>query len=372
MSIIISLIGFNLLIVAHELGHYLVARGCGVHAHTVSIGFGPSILQWVGKHTQFRVCLFPIGGFVRFTSREQQQSDVLNARTDGLDHVSATKRILITLAGPAANVGLAVCVYSSLLMFDAAVVYRFQREQTTHLAQVGSIASAAGLRDNDLIVKVDGTSVRSFRDVAKLIVSDRPVSVLTIRREPGGRQVERRVENTRVDGLTLWLPESTEHATTLTISLGDRESRLEVLSDVEPSVARFGTTSVWRAFTLGLQETYDVTRAMGRLVGRWFDGTVAPEVQSVVRMTQVSARSFERGWSWFFSLLALFSMNLAVLNLLPLPGLDGGRLLVDVLESVSGRRLPPHFSRLMHAVGMLILLGLIAVVMVKEILDLIR
>ena len=228
-------------------------------------------------------------------------------------------------------------------MFDAAVVYRFQREPTAYLAQVGSIASAAGLRKNDLIVEVDGKSVRLFRDVAKSIASVRASSVLTIRREPAADRVKRRAAKTSVDGLMLWLPESADRTVTKTIRLGDRQSRLAVLSDVQPSVARFGTTSVWRACELGLQEAFEVIRAMGRLVEQWFDGTVAPEVQSVVRMTQVSARSFERGWSWFLSLLALFSMNLAVLNLLPLPGLDGGRLLVDLLESVSGRRLPPPF-----------------------------
>jgi regulator of sigma E protease len=370
MSFIASLIGFNLLILAHELGHYGVARCLGIHARTLSVGFGPTVLSWVGRHTQYRLCLLPIGGYVHFGAQAEVGQDQKRANYDGLSDVSRRKRMLVTLGGPLANVILAMLVYGGLFAGDSAVVYQFQREQTTHLSEVGPLAEAAGLRERDLIVSVDGRAVRSFGEVSRLVSKPASVMRLTVARAAQSRPLDLEPLSTRVDGLRLWWPRADERDARVVINLGDVANRARIIQDCKPTVGRFGGVTTMDSIRLGVGEAVWVVRVMGQLVGKWFDGTEKPAVQSVVKMTQASARSFERGWAWFLSLLALFSMNLAVLNLLPLPGLDGGRLSVDVLETVSGHQLPASVTRAIHGIGMLLLLGFIAVVMVKEVLDL--
>jgi regulator of sigma E protease len=370
MSFIASLIGFNLLILAHELGHYGAARCLGIHARTLSVGFGPTVLSWVGRHTQYRLCLLPIGGYVHFGAQTEASQSQSRANHDGLSDVSRRKRILITLGGPLANVVLAMLVYGGLFAGDSAVVYQFQREQTAHLSAVGPLAEAAGLRARDLIVSVDGQAVRSFGEVSRLISKSTSNMRLTVARPAHLRPLDLEPLSTRVDGLRLWWPRADARDARVIIELGDRAARVRVIQDCRPMVGRFGAVTAMDSVRLGFGEAVWVVRVMGQLVGKWFDGTEQPAVQSVVKMTQASARSFERGWAWFLSLLALFSMNLAVLNLLPLPGLDGGRLSIDVLEAASGHRLPEPVTRAIHGIGMLLILSFIVVVMVKETLDL--
>ena len=108
------------------------------------------------------------------------------------------------------------------------------------------------------------------------------------------------------------------------------------------------------------------------LISGWIAVETEPEIKSVVGMTKLSAESYEKGLHWFITLLALFSLNLAVLNLLPLPGLDGGRLLVDGLEWISGKPLPPKLTFWIHGLGMLVILVFIIVVMASESIDLLR
>lgn len=371
MSLVVSLIGFNFLILAHELGHYGIARALGIHAQTMSVGFGPTILRWVGRYTEYRLCLLPIGGYVRFGHESQDPASGGVGHYDGLTDASRRTRMLVTLGGPLSNVLLAIVIYTGLFAGNAAVIYQFQREQTAHLSDVGAVAQSAGLQPQDLIVAVDGQDVRSFGDVTRLLSKPQANMQLTIARTELNAPIEFEPLHTRVDGLRLWWPRVHQEARHIVLKLGDRESRIRLIQDCQPTVGRFGGETLFDALRLGTNEAIVVIRVMGRLVGKWFDGTETPAVQSVVKMTQASARSFERGWAWFLSLLALFSMNLAVLNLLPLPGLDGGRLFVDILEGVSGRALPSSASRMIHAIGMLCLLSFIVVIMVKEVLDLI-
>ncbi len=370
MSLVVSLIGFNFLILAHELGHYGLARALGIHAQTMSVGFGPTILRWVGRHTEYRLCLLPIGGYVRFGPKVDTDRANSAGHYDGLSDASRRTRMLVTLGGPVANVLVAVVIYAGLFAADSAVIYQFQREQTVHLSAVGAVAEAGGLKAGDFIVAVDGQPVRSFGEVTRIMSTVKSSMQLTLARASGDSRLHFEPMETRIDGLRLWWPRLYEGATKSVIALGDRTSRVRLIQDCQPTVGRFGGVTGMDSIRLGGDEAVWVIRVMGQLVGKWFDGTEKPAVQSVVKMTQASARSFERGWAWFLSLLALFSMNLAVLNLLPLPGLDGGRLFVDTLEAVSGHQLPEAVTRMIHAIGMLCLLVFIVVVMVKEFLDL--
>ncbi len=365
----ISIIGFNVLILVHELGHFFAGRLVGLRAERVSVGFGPSVISWVGLDTEYRLALFPIGGYVKFPNPKtsSQWSEAL-----GLKGLSYPARCFVTLAGPLANVILAIALYSSLFGTGTAVVYQFQREQTPHLGAVNSFAEAQGFKAGDLIVAASGKTIRTFGELRRILTSSSGPVTVHIARGKNGEAISFESLPTKIEGLNLRWPKASTSAAMITVVLDTEQSRRAFVAGVQPTVGRFGTHSIWRAVALGFDETLWVLKAMKNLVGQWRAGTQSPEVHSVVKMTQVSARTYERGWAWFLSLIALFSMNLAVLNLLPLPGLDGGRLLVDVMEWVSGKQLDERVSLVIHGVGITILLAFITVVMAREVWDLIR
>ena len=372
MSVIASLIGFNILIVVHELGHYLAARLVGLRAERVSIGMGPTLAAWSGAHTEYRLAILPLGGYVRFPSNQSVHVGRRSYADDGLRELSHWQRVWVVSAGPIANVCLAILIYGSLFATDSAVVHRFKRTDSNHLGAVTQRGTLLGVQTGDFIVAVNGRRTESFAQVLRELSQTKTSAMLELARSstPNLLQFEKR--NSSLEGLAQYWPVPPAEVTRVQVKLNDRAAIKAFLADVQPTVIRWGSTSTPSAVWHGIDEVLSVLKAMMGLFEKWVEGTAEPQLRSVVGMTQLSAASYERGWHWFLSLLALFSMNLAVLNFLPLPGLDGGRLLLDVLEWSSGRPLPANLVFWIHGVGMSIILLLIVFVMASESIELLR
>ena len=165
MSVIASLIGFNILIVVHELGHYLAARLVGVRAERLSIGVGPTLVAWSGQYTEYRLALFPLGGYVWFPSNFYVHVGRRSYQDDGLRHLSRWARVLVVSAGPLANICLAIAVYTALFATDSAVIRHFQRTDSNHLGLVTKLDTPFGVQSGDFIVAVDGQTTTSFDQV---------------------------------------------------------------------------------------------------------------------------------------------------------------------------------------------------------------
>ena len=375
MSIVVALLGFNLLILVHELGHYLLARMVGIEAEVFSVGFGPAVIRIHGKRTLFQFALIPIGGYVRLAGmgREDEpegRTAERHHRHRRYDEASLWERALVVSAGPLFNFVFAIMAYTWLFGSFNAVAFEWKREATTVVKEVSGPALDAGLKAYDVIETINGQEVRSFAELKRLVGQNgHDKMTIVIARGPEAKAPPTRAIETQFDGLILLWPDPPEDWERITVSIDAQRTDRGYRLGVAPAFARFGATGMLSALHLGLEETWVVTQTVFDALGRWFRGSEDAEVASVVKITEIGADTVKMGSEWFLSLLAILSVNLGLLNLLPFPALDGGRLFFVLMEAVSRRPVPRQIELIVHGVGMLILLGFMAVVMFREIAE---
>ncbi len=313
------------LVFVHELGHYLAGRTFGVKADQFAIGFGRELVGWNDKRgTRWKICMLPLGGYVRFAG------DLNAASAPGsLDHLSPEERsvtfsakplwqrALIVLAGPVTNFLFAILVYATF-------IWSYGHSYTPaqiHMVMPQSPAAAAGLREGDLIVSVAGKAVDRFEDVSA-IVSIRPGEPLPFAYRRDGRLFESEITPER-------------------IREEDRFGNVFYIGRI--GIARPDSVIVERnlfeSVHYGAVEVVMMTKSMARTLYQVVSGTRSvKELGGPVKIAQYSGQQASLGLPNFVYLMALISINLGFINLLPIPMLDGGHLLMYAIEAV--RRQP--------------------------------
>ena len=214
MSIIVAILGFNLLIIIHELGHYLLAKAVGMRASKFSIGFGPAIFRVHGKETVFQFALIPVGGYVQLAGmgggKEGDFNEVVRMTDDPRDYDQRPlwQRALVVSAGPLFNFVFAIVTYTALFGSSQAVAFEWKREATTVVREVNGAALEAGIKPYDVIEEVNGQPVRSFAQLRNLIgeVGGKTMQVV-VARSPDGSAPPMTEIKTEYDGLILIWPE---------------------------------------------------------------------------------------------------------------------------------------------------------------------
>ncbi len=335
----------------HELGHFLVARWCGVAIQVFSIGFGPEIFGWFDKHgTRWRVSWIPLGGYVKFTGDEGAAS------TPDLEAISAMSeeekarafhlkplfaRIAVVAAGPIANFLLAIVIFTLMFAFVG-------RQVTT--AQVDTIspdsaAEVAGFLPGDIILLIDGQEIESFSDMQRIvsvsadlplvIVVDRGGEELTINATPQRKELTDRFGNVQKIGL------------------------LGISRSARPENFRLERFPLHIAAVKGVQETYFVvTRTLGYLADVIIGREDASQLGGPLRIAQVSGQVATLGLIALINLAALLSVSIGLINLFPIPMLDGGHLLYYAIEGIRGRPLGEKAQEFGFRIGLALLLML--------------
>jgi regulator of sigma E protease len=338
------------LVFFHELGHYLVGRLFGVGAETFSIGFGREITGWTDKRgTRWKVGWLPLGGYVRFVGDEHHAGEGEEPKAEQDPRSFAGKpvwqRFLVVLAGPMSNFVLAIVIFA--FFFAAFGIPRTPNVVTA--VQQGSAAASAGIRNGDRIDAVDGQETRSFEDIQR-IVSIHPGEEVTLRVVRDGR------------------PETVR-------------ARLGIYEDQD----RFG-----QKYRLGLLGVYGADRQLVSvpaaslipeaarytwvLTATTFEGLVqmitgrrsAKELGGPLKMAQVAGQWASLGPFQFVQLLALFSINLGFINLLPVPVLDGGHLFFYAIEAVRRRPVSVRAQEWAFRGGLALLLALLLFTTVND------
>ena len=337
------------LVFIHELGHYLVGRLFGVGAETFSIGFGREIAGWTDKSgTRWKVGWLPLGGYVRFVGDEHHAGEgeaPVSHAPNSFAGKPVWQRFLIVLAGPMSNFVLAIAIFAG---FFAA----FGMPRTPNVVmgvQPGSAAAVAGLQKGDRIEAVHGQETATFEDVQR-IVALRPGEQVTIRI---GR-----------DGQT----------TLLRTRLGVHEEQ-----DRFGQKYRIGLLGVYAAGrelqpVPALELIPQATRYTWVLTATTFEGLVqivtgrrsAEELGGPLKMAQVAGQQASLGPFQFVQLLALFSINLGFINLLPVPVLDGGHLLFYTVEAVRRRPVSVKAQEWAFRGGLALLLALLLFTTVND------
>jgi regulator of sigma E protease len=360
----------GLVVFVHEFGHFLAAKAFGVYAPRFSIGFGPAIAKKRIGETEYRIGILPIGGYVRMASRLDETSAVLEgggeltAEGDNLDpedlipfgskpvpedrwfeSKSLTARLVIMLAGVAMNVLLGLVINITLIKV-------YEHTPTTRLSQVlaGKAAESAGFQKGDSVIAVNGSPVSAWEDFVDVI------------KNSGGRHVPVSILRGTAP-LTLTVTPVADTVTDPNTGITTREGRIGIAAGQSDR-----TVGIGRAVVDGSRATVDmatlVFTSLKRIVTR---KTSVSELGGPILIAQSSVQAARQGGSVLFYLISLLSVNLAVFNLLPVPILDGGQVVVQVVEAVRGQPLSDRARENVARVGLALILALFVMVTFNDI-----
>ena len=350
------LIGFPLLlgplVTLHELGHYLVGRWFGVKAEAFSVGFGKELVGWTDRRgTRWKLSALPLGGYVQFKGdmdpasipdKEAIASASPEERDGSFHHASLWKRALIVFAGPAANILITLAIFASFFALygrpvaadpaETNVVQNFAEE---------SVARDAGIEVGDRIVAIDGEGVAEFQDIQERVIMY------------PGKTVDIEVER---EGRILTLP----------VTIGD-STETDRFGN-ESRVGRLGVYSTGMEFAeVGIGESLSLAVVQtGKLVDMMVTGIKqivvgdrsVKELGGPVTIGKFAGEQLSMGPLSFINFAALISLNLAFINLLPIPALDGGHLAFYAAEAIRRKPLGPKSTEVAYRAGVALVLAL--------------
>ncbi|MDW8066980.1 MAG: RIP metalloprotease RseP [Aquificaceae bacterium] len=412
----------GVLIWFHELGHFLMAKLFGVKVEIFSIGFGPVLLNKKIGETEYRVSALPLGGFVKLYGEEESLQDprAFSAKPNW-------QKILIAFGGPLFNLILAVLLFGLLSAVNKKVPsYQFEKPLVGHVAE-GSLAHTMGIKERDTILEINSVRVETWKDVEKVVFRNmlsQDWRVVVLR---DGKQVELRtrgsitrsggfgaepilpavigkvLENTpayqvglkegdrvlKVNGTEVvdWydmvkkVRESKDKPITLTVKRGELIEEKTVVPKVDPRTGlpilgvspHIQMVEVERPFHQamldGVERTYMLSLLSVRAVWSLITGGLSIKtLGGPIAIAQLAGESAQQGILPFIGMMAFISVQLAVFNLIPLPVLDGGLILLFLIESLRRKPLSPKFKEVWVKAGYAIIIALAGFVIINDIL----
>jgi len=341
----------SIVVFFHELGHFLVARWCGVRVLVFSIGFGPEIIGFNDRHgTRWKISAIPLGGFVKFfgddnvasASNGAQLADMdANERTRSFVFQPVRKRAAIVVAGPLANFILAIVIFAAIFMLYG----KQTMSARVDTVQPDSAAAAAGFQPGDLVTAINGAAIESFADMQR-VVSESAGETLSITVERDGVQRVLKAAPALKDVKDTF--GNVRHIGILGIS------RSMAAADL-----KFEPVPPPRAVWMGVEETWFVVdRTLSYLAGVIVGREAADQLGGPIRIAQMSGQVATIGFVALIHLAAVLSVSIGLLNLFPIPLLDGGHLLFYSIEALRGRPLSERAQEVGFRIGLAIVLML--------------
>jgi regulator of sigma E protease len=347
----------------HELGHFLVARLCGVKVLTFSIGFGPELFGFNDRHgTRWKVSAVPLGGYVKFFGDDNAASvpNHLAAanmtpgeRAQSFVHQKVAPRAAIVVAGPLANFVLAIAIFAGL-----AIIYGKQTViPRVDSVQPGSAAEAAGFQPGDVVLSINGKPIESFAEMQR-VVSASTGETLTVVVDRGGREVPLKAVPT--------LREVKDNFGNV-----HKIGVLGISRTQTPDEVKKEPVSPLKAVAYGVEETWFVIdRTLSYIGGVLAGRETADEFGGPIRIAEVSGEVASLGFSALMHLGAVLSVSIGLLNLFPVPLLDGGHLMFYAIEAVRGKPLSERAQEFGFRIGFAIVVMLMIFATYNDILHL--
>jgi regulator of sigma E protease len=347
VSIFSLIIVLGVLIFFHELGHFLVARLLGVGVERFSLGFGPKLVGKTIGITEYRISAIPLGGYVKMVGEspdsELDPSDIPISFT----HKHVFKRILIVAAGPLFNILLALIIFFGIFQISGLLILKPGIGEVNE----GTPAYMAGLKKGDLVVSIDGVDISSWEDMANAIMASKgkTLAISVLRRNtiitknvtPEVKQFKN-IFNEDVDRYVIGITASGE----------------VVKKDL----------NFFQAVSESVNQTYQITALTIKGVVKLFQGTVSPKtLGGPIMIAQMAGQQAKEGVVNLIFFIALISINLAILNFLPIPVLDGGHLLFFFIEAVKGSPVSVKVREISQQAGIFVLILLMIYVFYNDI-----
>jgi regulator of sigma E protease len=342
---------FSIVVFVHELGHFLVARWCGIRVLVFSIGFGPELLGFNDRHgTRWKLAAIPLGGYVKFLGDDNAASVPDQAamaqmseaeRQESFPAKSLGARAAVVAAGPIANFLMAIVIFAGLAM----VFGKPSTAARVDIVQQGSAAEEAGFQPGDVVVSINGRRIDNFTEMQR-IVSLSAGEKLTI--------VVRRGDSDVTLTAVPRMQEVKDPFNDVT-----RRGILGISRSPDPTERMYEPVSPIGALTWGVSETYFVIEGTLTSIGRMFVGREsADQVGGPIRIAEVSCQVATIGMAALLHLAAVLSISIGLLNLFPIPLLDGGHLLFYAIEKLRGRPLSDRAQEFGFRIGLAVVLML--------------
>jgi regulator of sigma E protease len=342
---------FSIVVFVHELGHFLVARWCGIRVLVFSIGFGPELLGFNDRHgTRWKLAAVPLGGYVKFLGDDNAASVPDQAaiaqmseaeRLESFPAKSIGARAAVVAAGPIANFLMAIVIFAGLAM----VFGKPSTAARVDIVQQGSAAEEAGFQPGDVVLSINGRRIDNFTEMQR-IVSLSAGEKLTI--------VVRRGESDVTLTAVPRMQEVKDPFNDVT-----RRGILGISRSPDPTERMYEPVSPIGALTWGVAETYFVIEGTLTSIGRMFVGREsADQVGGPIRIAEVSCQVATIGMAALLHLAAVLSISIGLLNLFPIPLLDGGHLLFYAIEKLRGRPLSDRAQEFGFRIGLALVLML--------------
>ena len=332
---ILAILLFCIMIFPHELGHFIAARRVGVKVNEFAFGMGPAIWKKQGPETLYSIRLFPVGGFC---AMEGEDEDSNEPRAFG--NKKPWQKIVVLAAGSFMNIICAIVIMS--------LVIGIMGFTTTVVGQVTEDlpAKAAGILDGDKLLKIDDTEIEQWTDVSKALQAS------------GGEEVVVTLERDKQVETVSVVPQLTEG-----VDAQGNPAQGYVLG-VTCKISH----NPFMAVVDGAQSTWNMTKMMFSALGQLFTGEAGvDELSGPVGMINMVSQTTEYGFWYYGFLTALICVNLAIINLLPLPALDGGRIIFVIYTMITGKTVSEKVEGAIHMVGMVLLLALMVFVTMNDI-----
>jgi regulator of sigma E protease len=353
-NIFVTLLAFLVLIgtlvIIHELGHYLVGRWCGVKADKFSVGFGPQLYGRVDKHgTLWRIGALPLGGYVQFAGdlNAASQGDANwvklpeAERNQTFQSKPLWKRALIIFAGPAINFLFAIVLLSGFLL----VYGQMTTPAIVSAIMPNSAAAQAGLQVDDRIISVNGAAISNFQELATEVLIY-PEQVIPVQFVRGTETLQRDVK--------IGVQEMRDRF--------GNEMRKGVLG-IQSSKIVVEKVNIFEAPFIAAKDTVNIVRLTLKTLGQMISGQRSvKELGGPIKIAKISGEQLSLGIPAFIWLAAMISINLGFMNLLPIPMLDGGHLMLYAIEAVRRRPATPQVQEWAFRAGFAMLIGFMLMV----------
>ncbi len=341
----------SLVVFFHELGHFLVGRLCGVRILVFSIGFGPEIAGFNDRHgTRWKISAIPLGGYVKFFGDENAASVPDGTRLEAMSPADRAqsfffqpvpKRAAIVAAGPIANFILAIVIFAGIFM-----VYGKQTMSSrVDAVQADSAAAAAGFQPGDVVVAINGQAIDNFSDMQRIVS------------ESAGETLDIKVERKGAELVLQAKPALKE----VKDNFGNvhRIGILGISRSMAAEDLKYQPVSPPRAVVMGAQETWFVIdRTLSYIGGVIVGREAADQLGGPIRIAQISGQVATIGFVALIHLAAVLSVSIGLLNLFPIPLLDGGHLLFYSIEAMRGRPLSERAQEFGFRIGLAIVVML--------------
>ncbi len=336
-KILVAILAFGLLVFVHEGAHFLVARLSGIRVNEFAMGMGPKLFQIKGKQTVYTLRLFPIGGFCSMEGEDEESED-----PNAFGAKPVYKRFAVVAAGALTNILLGFLILvplkAQLDLVGTNRIHSFQQDATSN--------AVGGLQVGDEIKSINGYAILSSDDIRYAMLRDTDGKI--------DFEVQRDGKDLALDQVPFQVKEID----------GQKYERIDfVIVGLE--------NNLWLTLKEAGASTVSMVRQVVLSIFDLITGRVPmKELSGPVGITEVITQTLSVDVKFFFELVAMISINMGVMNLLPLPALDGGRLVFLTFEGIFRKPIPPKFEGVVHFVGLVLLLGLMLVITFQDVVGL--